>query len=268
MIYYHGKEVKLKSKKEKNTGKRYIVPAFVRGLKLIELLAEHPEGLLMAEMDSLGLPPASLFRMLATLCETGYANRDKSGVYRLNGKLLSVAYRAVENTSLTVCAEGPMRELRDRTGESVMLAVLHGGEGVVIHQEISGQAVKVILEIGHRFPLHSAAPAKAILAFLPERQADELIGGIRYTPFTTKTIRNEREFRNELENVRKAGVAYDRGEELEDLRCVAAPIRDRRSRTVSAVWITGPASRMTEARMKEFAVLVRQTARRIEERIN
>ena len=258
----------MKRKKQENPGGRYLVPAFVRGLKLMELLAEHPEGLLMAEMDPLGLPQASLFRMLTTLCETGYANRDKSGVYRLSGKLLSVAYRAVENNSLISCAEKPMRELRDQTGESVMLAVLHGGEGVVIHQEISGQAVKVILEIGHRFPLHSAAPAKAILAFLPEQQADERIGEIRYTPFTPKTIRNEQEFRNELEKVRKEGPAYDRGEELEDLRCVAAPIRDRRNGTVSAVWITGPASRLTETKMKRFAVLVRQTARNIEKNLN
>jgi len=255
-------------KMKKDTGKRYMVPAFARGLKLMELLAEHPEGLCMTEMDSLELPQASLFRMLATLCETGYANRDKNGVYRLNGKLLSMAYRAVENTSLINCAAGPMRALRDRTGESVMLAVLHGGEGVVIHQEISRQAVKVILEIGHHFPLHSAAPAKAILAFLPESQAAELIESINYTPFTAKTIRNEQDFRKELKDVRETGTAFDRGEEMEDLRCVAAPIRDRRNQTVSAVWITGPASRMNGVKMKRFAALVKQTAQQIEETMN
>lgn len=257
----------------KNSGKkisesRYIVPAFARGLKLMELLSSHPEGLLMTEMGELELPAASLFRMLTTLCETGYAVREKNGLYRLNGKLLSVAYRAVENKSLISCAEESMRELRDQTGESVMLAVLHGGEGVVIHQEISKHPVKVILEIGHHFPLHSAAPAKAILAFLPPRRAEEIIRGIRFTPYTPKTIRDERKFLAELEEVRKNGFACDRGEEMEDLRCVAAPIRDIRRGTVSAVWITGPASRLTEAKMKKYAVLVRQTALQIEDKIN
>ena len=258
----------MKNSEKKNSESRYIVPAFARGLRLMELLSSHPEGLLMTEMEELELPHASLFRMLTTLCETGYAVREKNGLYRLNGKLLSVAYRAVENRSLISCAEKPMRELRELTGESVMLAVLHGGEGVVIHQEISKHPVKVILEIGHHFPLHSAAPAKAILAFLPSQQAEELIRNIRFTPYTAKTIRNEQDFRAELEETRKKGFAFDRGEELEELRCVAAPIRDERNRTVSAVWITGPASRLTEAKMKKFAVLVRQTAQRIEERIN
>ena len=149
-----------------------------------------------------------------------------------------------------------------------VLAVLHGGEGVVIHQEISKHPVKVILEIGHHFPLHSAAPAKAILAFLPPRRAEEIIRGIRFTPYTPKTIRDERKFLAELESVRKNGFACDRGEEMEDLRCVAAPIRDTRRGTVSAVWITGPASRLTEAKMKKYAVLVRQTALQIEDKIN
>ncbi len=250
------------------TCSRYLVPAFARGLRLIELLSEHPEGLLMTEMDPLGLPQASLFRMLTTLCETGYAAREKNGLYRLNGKLLSVAYKAVENRSLIGAAEGPMRELRDRTGESVMLAVLHGSEGVVVHQTPSDQPVKVILEIGHRFPLHSAAPAKAILAFLPDNQCDELIRQIRFTRFTPHTIRNERDFRKELELVRRTGIAFDRGEEMEDLRCAAAPVRCIRDGSVAAVWITGPASRMTDARLRKFAAAVKKTAKRIETGLN
>ena len=103
---------------------------------------------------------------------------------------------------------------------------------------------------------------------LPPRRAEEIIRGIRFTPYTPKTIRDERKFLAELEEVRKNGFACDRGEEMEDLRCVAAPIRDIRRGTVSAVWITGPASRLTEAKMKKYAVLVRKTALQIEDKIN
>ena len=251
-----------------NQTNRYIVPAFARGLKLMEFLARSPEGLSMSEMGGLGIPPATLFRMLTTLVNSGYAVLEKSGEYRLNGKLLSMAYRAVENTSLTTVADGPMRELRDRTGESVMLAVLHRSEGVVIHQVVSEQPVKVLLEIGHHFPLHTAAPAKAILAFLPDEKREALIQSIRFTPYTPATIRNEADFRKELCEVRKNGVAYDRGEELSDLRCVAAPIPDRRNQTVAAVWITGPASRLSPGKLKQFGGSVRETASQIAQKLN
>ncbi len=256
----------MKKRCTENRENLYIVPALARGLKLIELLAGNPEGLVMAEMDSLELPQATLFRMLTTLTELGYAARE-GNTYRLNGKLLSVAYRAVENTSLTSAADGPMRELRDRTGESVMLAVLHGNEGVVLHQMVSNQAVKVVLEIGHHFPLHSAAPAKAMLAFLPEERLERLIREIRFTPFTKHTIRNERDFRKELEGIRKSGIAYDRGEELEDLRCAAAPVLDSRRNSTAAVWVSGPASRLSKDKLKTIVAQIKKTAEQISRKL-
>ncbi len=258
----------MKKTAKENKNNRYIVPAFSRGLKLIELLSMHPQGLTMAEMDSLGLPQASLFRMLTTLAEAGYAVREKNGIYSLNGKLLRVAHQAVAHYSLPPLADPVMQCLRDKTGESVVLAVLHGNEGVVIHQVVSKQAVKVVLDIGHHFPLHSAAPAKAILAFLPEEQREKLLGTITFTPFTKNTIVSPQDYRKELEAVRKDGVAFDRGEELDDLRCVAAPVIVPQSQTVAAVWITGPASRLTGKKMKTFAAFVKEAAAKISEKLS
>ena len=68
--------------------------------------------------------------------------------------------------------------------------------------------------------------------------------------------------------MRKNGVAYDRGEELSDLRCAAAPIPDRRNQTVAAVWITGPASRLSPGKLKQFGGFVRETASQIAQKLN
>lgn len=62
------------------------------------------------------------------------------------------------------CATGP--------GETAMLGVLYGGEGVVIESVKSNRAVCVSVRIGHHYPLHTAAPAKAMLAFLPDGERD------------------------------------------------------------------------------------------------
>ena len=72
------------NKKSINT---YIVPAVERGLKILEMLSEHPSGLLMGEMKELQLPAASLYRMLVTLTELGYIIRDEHDRYHLGRKL-------------------------------------------------------------------------------------------------------------------------------------------------------------------------------------
>ena len=73
----------------------YRVPALERGLKILEVLSEHPEGLLMGEMKQLQMPAASLYRMLITLTELNYVVRDENDRYRLGRKLLSLVYKAL-----------------------------------------------------------------------------------------------------------------------------------------------------------------------------
>ncbi len=242
---------------------KYMVPALERGLRILELLSGSPEGKNISEMGSLKLPAATLYRLLNTLEEMGYLVKNESDQYRLSRKLLSLGYKAADENSLVSAANREMRILRDRSGESVLLAVLYGKEGIVLDEVLSHQAVKVSVKIGHHFPLHSAAPAKAILAFLRPEEQEEYLSGIQYTAFTPATHKNKTSLKKELEQIRREGFAFDRGEELEELRCIAAPVFDHRGIPAGAVSIGGPRSRLTEANMKRCAGMVKESAQKI-----
>ena len=245
----------------------YLVPALERGLNILELLSRHPRGLQMGEMQELRLPPASLYRLLTTLVELGYVIRGDGDRYRLGRKLLTLGYRSIDASSLVEKALPVMRELRNRTGETVMLGVLYGAEGVVVESVKSDQAVCVSVRIGHHYPLHTAAPAKAMLAFLPDREREELLAKIRFTKFTEATITNAREFERELAEVRRTGIACDRGEELRELRCAGAPILDGKSYPVAAIWIGGPESRLDPETLAKCGTLVKAAAERIQQQL-
>lgn len=241
----------------------YLVPALYRGLKILELLSEHPAGLPISGMSSLGLPPASLYRMLMTLQECRYVVKEANEHYRLSRKILSLGYNALDEAGVIEKALPVMRKLRDASGETVLAAVLYGSEGVVLEQAVSNQAVKVTVQPGHHFPLHTAAPGKAILAFLPEDEREKLLESIKYTVFTKASISSADAMRKELAEVVKSGVAYDRGEELEDIRCVGAPVFNHAGYPVAAIWISGPASRMGSEVLKKHARLVKEYAAEI-----
>ncbi|HBJ95460.1 MAG TPA: IclR family transcriptional regulator [Lentisphaeria bacterium] len=243
--------------------KTYMVPALERGLRILELLAGHPEGLMMNEMNALELPSASLYRMLVTLNELGYIIRDDNDRYRLGRKLLTLGYSSMDEGALAEKAFGPMRELRDRTGETVMLGVLYGTEGVVIESVKSTRAVCVSVRIGHHYPLHTAAPAKAMLAYLPDEERKKILKSIAYTKFTENTIPDADAFERELKDIRKSGIAYDRGEELRELRCAGAPVLNASGYPVAAIWIGGPESRLDETTLCEYGAFVKETAEKI-----
>jgi len=261
--------MKGKSRGREAESSRYMVPALERGLAILELLATEPKGKGIVEIaSSLGLPKPSVFRMLVTLHEKGYLEKDDASVYRLSRKLLSLGYAAIDGQGLVEKSADVLRKLRDASGETALLAVLAGREGVVLDQAPSAKAVKVLVQIGHRFPLHTAAPGKALMAFLPEEERTALAGSLELKRYTEATITTRKALEEELARVRESGTAFDRGEELEDIRCVGAPVFDWSGRPVAAIWISGPASRFKDADLERLAGSVAAHAKTISERLS
>ncbi|MBE6406652.1 MAG: IclR family transcriptional regulator [Lentisphaerae bacterium] len=240
----------MKEKIQSLENEKYIVPALYRGLNVLEELSRYPRGVTLTEIPG-DIPPATLYRILTTLTRLGYVVRDPNDRYRLSRKLLSLGSRAINRNDLVERALPIMRELRDLTGETVLLASLYGTEGVVLAQVESNQAVKVTIQIGHHFPLHSAAPGKAILAYLPEEERSMILEQMVFTRFTESTITDRGTFEKTLQQVRKNGYAFDYGEELEDIRCAAAPLLDENNYPEGAIWISGPASRLPNHTLKK-----------------
>jgi IclR family acetate operon transcriptional repressor len=210
--------------------KRYIVPILERALIILEALAKAPRGMGISELSrELGMPKNSVFRILTTLYSSGYLQRDDEGrIYSLSRKILALGYEALDELSLVDKSLDVMRELRDETGETVLVGALVGDHGVVLELVPSSQPIKFLVDVGARFPLHTAAPAKAMLAFLPERDLEAQVKRIVFRKFTPSTITSAVAFRRVLDEVRASGMAFDREEEMESLHCVAAPIFDHR----------------------------------------
>ena len=248
--------------------KRYIVPILERALIILEALAKAPRGMGISELSrELGMPKNSVFRILTTLYSSGYLQRDEEGrIYSLSRKILALGYEALDELSLVDKSLDVMRELRDETRETVLVGTLVGDHGVVLELVPSSQPIKFLVDVGARFPLHTAAPAKAMLAFLPKTDLEAHLQRIIFRKFTASTITSQAPFRRLLEEVRESGVAFDREEEMESLHCVAAPIFDHRGYPVAALWITGPSYRFREEDFPRLGRKVRQAAERISAR--
>jgi DNA-binding IclR family transcriptional regulator len=251
-----------------SASRRYIVPILERALIILETLAQHPRGMGISELSRLlAMPKNSVFRILTTLYSSGYLQRDEEGrIYGLSRKVLAIGYEALDEHSLVEKSLDVMRELRDQTGETVLVGTLLGEEGVVLELVPSSQPIKFVVEVGTRFPLHTAAPAKAMLAFLPESEAEARIRKITFRKYTPATITSAAAFRRALEEVHGNGLALDRGEEMESLHCVAAPVFNHRGYPIAALWITGPSYRFRREDFFRIGENVKQAAQRISAR--
>jgi DNA-binding IclR family transcriptional regulator len=259
----------MKKKPETNDTSRYHVPNLERALRMLEHLADLPAGATLTDVsNALAFPKNSVFRILSTLHAHDYVMRDEhTQRFRLSGKLLGLAYRGAGVDEIVERAGDVLRALRDETGETAVIGRLIDHAGVVLAQMPSRKPVKVSIEPGTRFMLHTSAPGKAIIASSSESECEEIVNTIKFTHFTSRTIRGKTAFLKHLETVRARGYAVDWGEEVDGINCVGAPVFDHAGIPVAAVWVSGPDTRLDHERFAAFGKIVMSSARQISERL-
>ena len=240
-----------------------------RTLAILEVLSRHGHGgMTVAEIArSLDLPQNSVFRIMDTLHERGYVERDTARRYALTGKLLDLAKPKVGDKSLAACAFDALCRVRDETGETAQLAVQSQNRCVLIEQVASRQPVKVLGELGLRIPMYSCAPGKAMLAALPVAELEDFFATITLKKFTPTTFSTRKGLLGELASTRERGYSLDRAEGMEGIHCVGAVVLDGNDYPVAAVTVIGPSFRLKEAQFETIGRQCMAAAHSIRERL-
>jgi DNA-binding IclR family transcriptional regulator len=247
------------------TNSKYHVPNLERALELFELLSENPQGLTISEMSSiLNFPRNSVFRIITTLNNNSYLNRDDElRKYRLSFKMLTIGMKVLSDPALVEVALPVMHSLQKIYKETVPLGIIKDDKGVILEEVTGTHAFRFVLEPGKSFNLYTSAPAKAIIAYLPKHDQNRLINAIEFKRFTDNTIITKQDFIQTLTKVKKQGYATDYAEEIEGMHCLGAPIFNRKGVPIAAVWITGPSIRIKQSDFKVIGKDVRYHADKI-----
>lgn len=224
----------------------YNVPNLERGLLVIELLANYKQGLTLSEIiDALKISKSSAFRIVSTLIFKNYLQKNETTKkITLSRKLLTLGVSSINEQSIVELSIDVMRALRDELKESVMLGVIIDNKGVILEQVSSSYPVKLYVEQGTHFYLHSSVGGKSILAFLPKNELTAMLKSIALKKLTANTITSKKDFRKELASVKKKGYAIDNGEDIQGIHCIGAPVLNEYGYPIAALWITAPHGRL------------------------
>jgi DNA-binding IclR family transcriptional regulator len=119
----------------------------------------------LAERTGIALP--SVYRYITLLRETGLLAGDERGRYRLSARLIGLASAAQAAESIIDVADPIMRDLAERTGETVILVRLIGRSAVCVHRVESGHRLRISFEPGQPLPLERGASSRLLLSSLP-----------------------------------------------------------------------------------------------------
>jgi IclR family acetate operon transcriptional repressor len=123
--------------------------------------------------------------------------------------------------------------------------------------------VSVAGQTGEFAPLHCTAHGKALLADFDLKGLKSLFGPAPLRAYTRSTITTLTRLARVCGRVRIDGFAIDDGEYIEEVRCVAAPIRDPQGDIVASVGISSPVTRLHVKRIGRATAEVKAAAQAI-----
>jgi DNA-binding IclR family transcriptional regulator len=235
----------------------YNITALQRGLRLLQLFSESPQGLAAKQVASRSrLPVSTVHRFLANLETSGFLNCSGDGVYRLGIACFAIGHAASGQLDIRRVSLRYLQELNQQTRETTHLTVRHGLSAVYVEKLDSPEQLRIHSRIGAAVPLYCTAVGKIMLAYMPDDERERVLPQMTLKRLTANTVGNLQELEAELYRVRKNGFACDLEENELHIRCIAAPIWDHAGCVNASLSITAPTVRMPAARLRQLAPLI------------
>jgi len=222
---------------------RYLVPALIRGLRILSTLSRENSMLTLSEVAaSLGTTRSSAYRLLYTLEHLGFVEYDaRSKNYALGPQVLALGYGYLASRDIIDVAMPHLIRLRDRTGWSAHLGELHGRDVVYVARVATRRSIASIVHVGTRLPAHATTMGRILLSSLSDQEIRELYNQDLSRSFNLSPYSDLAELLKQIAVDRAEGIVVQSSGYEPGVASVAAPIHDVSGRIVAAVNVSAVA---------------------------
>jgi IclR family transcriptional regulator, acetate operon repressor len=237
-----------------------------RGLAILEAVAKSSDPVPLGQLTGLlGIDRSSVFRLAITLKRRGFLTHpDGKKDYILGPSIWRLSRKYDWTTMLITFCHEHLKALAHKTGETAHLAVREGKQALFIdHHASTNQVVVVSGQTGEFMPLYCTAHGKALLADFGITELKALFGATALQAYTERTVVSIDQLAIACAAIHEQGFSMDDAEFQQEVRCLAAPIRDKDNAIVAAIGISAPLTRFPRERSTTCARQVMKAAKEI-----
>ncbi|MBO1075880.1 IclR family transcriptional regulator [Roseomonas marmotae] len=228
----------------REAGDRLFLQSVERALRVLEAFGRQARPMSLAELAAAaGLDKSATQRVAHTLQALGYLERSASGPGLVPGKrLLDRSFDYLRMNPLVERATPVLQELRRTVQERVDLSLFDDTDVVYAVRLQSKRETFFATLVGRRLPTFCSSGGRAILAALPEAEAEDILARSDRRPMTPKTITDLPGIRRKIAEARRDGFALAVEEALLGEIALGTAVRDRDGRPVAAIHVAGSLS--------------------------
>ena len=245
------------------TMKKYQVPAVEQAMRIMLYMADSgnsPQSLTNICRE-VGIHNSKAFSILKTLQEYEFINKyPNRGGYVLGPGLLILAGKMLANLSLPQLAEPILIELAKKARATVALGLISNDKAYIIAQYEGAPEINISSRLGHATSITYGAHGKAIAAFLPKRELEDLLEKKELFFYGSPDKFDRDRLEKEMAQCRRDGFVLELGDLFPGVNAIAVPLLDKTVRPVGYITVVGF---FTEEDAKKLGPLVAEAAKKI-----
>jgi IclR family KDG regulon transcriptional repressor len=172
-----------------------------------------------------------------------------------------------KRSALIQTAHPYLETINEKTKLSAFLGLRSDRQAILIDKVDSAYGIKLSSEIGMQMPILAGAGIKAMLSQLSDEEIDEILTRTELKRYTPYSIIDKAAYKEEILEVRRQGIAYDREEYIEGMVALAIPIKASSRDLQAAIWVVGLTRHVPNSSIPELTQLLKGISEEINYRL-
>ena len=242
-----------------NSGK---MSALDKALAVLEAVTDQRQAVGLPDLAArLNLPRQTVHRLLAQLEEAGLVRREPARErYAIGPRQSRLALASLCSKNQSAPIRALLQDLVDDVKETCNIGVLDDLDYVYTERIECKWPLRTHLEAGSRIGAHANSGGKMMLTQLEPAVLKKLLKGRKLKAYTRHTLIRPADIEAELELVQERGYALNNEELFDGIVGVAVPIVGEARRTLAALAMHGPMTRLTIQDCEKLVPKLRRTA--------
>lgn len=216
-----------------------------KAILVLRKLAEYGEPTGVKSLaDDLGLNVSTAHRLLNILVRERMASYDpETRLYGLGTECIRFATLVLGGNSLAARIRPLVRQLANDLQETCAYGVYEPESftKAIAVVERGPQPLGYDFDVGRRDGIHAGASGKAILAFLPDEEIEQMFASVKLEATTENTIVDPEKLREDIKIARKCGYATSLGERVPGAGFgIGVPVYGADGRVKGSIVVTVP----------------------------
>jgi len=194
-----------------------------------------------------GLHPSTAHRILHSLIDNRFIDRDEAGNYRLGQRFLQLSNRLHTDSDIRAVALPYMKKLRDKFDETVNLTIREGDVVIYFEKVTPNRMMHVQQIVGSRAPLHITGVGKLILGMSGSDEIQSYAQRTNLPAYTRNSFSSLPTLTEECLMSIERGYALDNEEAEIGVGCIGVLLHDRSENVIAGLSVSAPIERRKDA---------------------